>query len=99
MLGKAATSNSHDIAIGVIKNSRGAVLISKRKKQVCLGGLWELPGGKREVGETIGYALRRELKEELGIGVHRYRPLIKISIRKKTEISDEIVSRVVNQLN
>jgi len=72
--------NSFEVAIGIVKNPRGAVLISKKKKEDYLEGLWELPGGKKEAGETIGNTLRRELKEELGIEVLRYRPLIKISV-------------------
>lgn len=46
------------------------VLVSQRKAGTHLAGAWEFPGGKVEAGEDPREALRRELREELGIDVH-----------------------------
>jgi 8-oxo-dGTP diphosphatase len=57
------------VAVGVVKNATGQVLISLRDKALHQGGLWEFPGGKIEANETVEQALARELKEELDITV------------------------------
>ncbi len=65
-----------DVAVAIIKASDGRILISKRPKHVYYGGVWEFPGGKVEVGETVNDALEREIKEELGIDIQDSKPLI-----------------------
>jgi A/G-specific adenine glycosylase len=58
----------HDIAVGLVFDD-DRLLIQRRPDEGLLGGLWEFPGGKQEEGETLETACRRELREELGIGV------------------------------
>ena len=71
-------SNFTHVAVGILSNADGEVLIARRPNHVHQGGLWEFPGGKRESDELIQAALVRELREELGIQVLAARPLIKV---------------------
>ena len=59
----------HDIAVGLVFDEAGRLLIQRRPDDAMLGGLWEFPGGKCEDGESPDAACRRELQEELGITV------------------------------
>jgi 8-oxo-dGTP diphosphatase len=54
------------VAAAVIVERR-RVLLTQRKAGTHLAGAWEFPGGKVEPGEDPREALRRELREELGI--------------------------------
>ncbi len=54
------------VTAGVI-SKEGKVLITQRREGDHYGLFWEFPGGKVEDGEEPRQALRRELKEELGI--------------------------------
>jgi len=45
----------------------GRVLLTQRKAGTHLAGAWEFPGGKVEAGEDPRDALRRELREEIGL--------------------------------
>jgi 8-oxo-dGTP diphosphatase len=57
------------VAAAALVDSSGRVLITQRPAHKQLGGLWEFPGGKVELGEAPEQALVRELKEELDLTV------------------------------
>lgn len=64
-----------EVVCGVIENSEGQVLACLRPIGKHLGGLWEFPGGKVEIGESPEAALVRELREELAVEVEVGRAL------------------------
>lgn len=51
----------------------GKYLAVRRPENKPMPGMWEFPGGKLENHETPEQALRRELKEELGVTPVAYR--------------------------
>ena len=63
-----------DVAVGVLIDAAGNFLLTSRPEGKVYAGYWEFPGGKLEDGETVEQALRRELHEELGIGITRAEP-------------------------
>ena len=56
-----------EIGIGLVFNKNGELLIDKRLESSSMGGMWEFPGGKKHINESIEQTIEREIKEELGI--------------------------------
>jgi 8-oxo-dGTP diphosphatase len=52
----------------VISDAAGRLLLIKRRNEPA-AGLWSLPGGRVEAGETDEQALVREIREETGLAV------------------------------
>ena len=65
-----------DVAVGVVIDEAGQVLVGQRLAGKPYAGWWEFPGGKFEAGEDAHAALVRELDEELGIAVERSDPWV-----------------------
>ncbi len=53
---------------GVIQDAAGRLVLIKRRNEPG-AGLWSLPGGRIEAGETDEQALVREILEETGLSV------------------------------
>ena len=62
-----------DVAAGALFEG-DAVLIARRGPTEAAAGLWELPGGKFEPGESLQEAVVREWMEELGFQVEAADP-------------------------
>jgi A/G-specific adenine glycosylase len=74
---KLKATPQYHIAVGVVfKNDR--VLITRRKAEGLLGGLWEFPGGKIKEGESAQAACIREIKEEVNLDVQIDRHLVQV---------------------
>ncbi|MBZ0272553.1 NUDIX domain-containing protein [bacterium] len=54
-----------DVAVGILVRG-DTVLLQRRAEDGLFAGLWELPGGKVEPGETASEAVVREFREEVG---------------------------------
>jgi 8-oxo-dGTP diphosphatase len=55
-----------EVVVGIIERN-GKFLTCQRKKTARYPLKWEFPGGKIEPGESPPEALKRELREELGV--------------------------------
>lgn len=58
-----------EVAVGILIDPQGQLLLSTRPPGKPYAGYWEFPGGKLELGESVEQALRRELQEEMGITI------------------------------
>jgi 8-oxo-dGTP diphosphatase len=63
------------IVVAALVQEGDKVLVTKRRADHAMGGLWEFPGGKVEAGENPRAALAREMREELGVEVRVGRPV------------------------
>ena len=65
------------VAVAILTKESGEYLLASRPQGKPWAGWWEFPGGKIEENETAENALKRELKEELGIAASRMQPWLK----------------------
>ena len=63
---KKARIPEYHVAVGIVWKGP-KVLITQRKTDGLLGGLWEFPGGKIMNGESPSEACTREIKEEVNL--------------------------------
>ncbi|MET0235296.1 MAG: (deoxy)nucleoside triphosphate pyrophosphohydrolase [Kibdelosporangium sp.] len=66
---RAEALTDAQVVVGTAIVRDGRLLAQQRAFPAEVAGLWELPGGRVEPGETDQEAVRRECAEELGIAV------------------------------
>ena len=67
LLSSSNKKNLTQVVVAVLKDSNNKILLSTRQHKTDFPDYLEFPGGKKEANETPRAALKRELKEELGI--------------------------------
>ena len=50
---------------------------------------WEIPGGRRETGESVDFAARRELEEETGALEYSMQPVCAYSVTGRTRVNED----------
>src|SRR6266568_1181610 len=75
---REALAQNYNVRIAAkILNTSQEVLLIKRSPKDNYSGVWEIPGGAVERGETLEQALAREVLEETGLKVERVIRFIK----------------------
>lgn len=68
---EAKKQGVHRYVVGAVVAKNARVLLLQRPQEDFMGGIYELPSGKVEAGETLSDALYREIEEETGLKIEK----------------------------
>jgi len=72
------------VAVGAIVFKDSRVLLVQRGKAPALG-MWSIPGGSVELGETLQRATEREIREETGLTIKAREPVFTFDVIDRDE--------------
>jgi 8-oxo-dGTP diphosphatase len=68
---EAKESEIKRYVVGAVVSKDSRILLLRRPQEEFMGGIYELPSGKVEDGESLDSALYREVMEETGLTITR----------------------------
>jgi len=81
---KAEYPHCPKVAVGAVVFNEGRVLLVRRGKAPSKG-LWAIPGGSVELGESLQEAAEREILEEAGIVVKAREPVCTFDVIERDD--------------
>lgn len=80
----SAYPNHPQVAVGAIVFERDRVLLVRRGNAPA-EGIWAIPGGKVELGETLQEAAEREIREETGLTIRAHDPVFTFDLVERDD--------------
>jgi 8-oxo-dGTP diphosphatase len=80
-LQEARSFEKKDSVKAVIQCPKGCILILRRQNDEAGGGMWDIPGGAIEKGESQTDALKREVFEETGLTIDGIRKIKTVTLK------------------
>jgi len=75
-----------------IINNNKLLVVKRRLNDVQKPGIWEIPGGRLEIGEDPFEGLKRETKEETNLDIEIIKPL---NVRHFKRDDDQIITLII----
>ena len=72
------------VAVGAFVFDKGRVLLVRRGRPPAQG-LWAIPGGRLNLGETLQQATEREIREETGLVIRALEPVYTFDVIERDD--------------